>query len=353
VTEPIIDPHVHLWDQRATPRETSLLVKLFGWRPATMRWLARKLFPADAIRFFGTPDHLLADYLPADYQADADAGDASVAGFVHVEASWKGKGPLGPVAETRWLESLDAPLLKGIVGYADLSLGADVEPVLRAHVEASPRFRGIRYTLTHHPAKGVLSGCKTEGLARDRTWREGYAMLAQHGLSFDATVYHHQLDDVAALARDFPDVPVILCHAGTPTAYGGPFGGPMGGQGADATAREKVAQEWRDGMARLAERPNVTVKISGLAMPILGWGWEHRSRPPEAKEVAAAWAQPVAFMVDTFGADRCMFASNFPIDKVSMPWATLYAAFAQTVADRREAERRALFGDTARRVYRL
>ena len=225
--------------------------------------------------------------------------------------------------------------------------------MLRAHVEASPKFRGIRYALGHHPAKGVMNGCKTDGLMRDPAWRAGYARLAAHGLSFDATVYHHQLDEVAALAQEFPDVPVILCHAGTPTAYGGPFGGPGGEQGADRAAREKVAQEWRVGIARLAERPNVTVKISGLAMPILGWGWEHRSQPPEADEVAAAWAPLVDFMVDSFGANRCMVASNFPIDKVSMPWGTLYAAFEKTVAGRTEEERHALFGGTARRVYRL
>lgn len=347
MTGPIIDPHVHLWDQRATPRETSALVKLFGWQPATMRWLARRVFPRAAIAFFGTPDHLLDDYLPRDYQADT--GSVDVAGFVHVEASWKGRGPLGPVDETRWLESLGSPLLKGIVGHADLTLGAEVDRVLRAHVEASPRFRGIRYTLTHHPAKGVLNGCKTAGLANDRTWREGYAMLANHGLSFDATVYHHQLDDAAALARDFPDVPLILCHAGTPTACGGPFGG----EGASAAARDRIAREWRDGMARLAELPNVTVKISGLAMPILGWGWERGSEPPGTDEVAEAWKPLVDFMVDSFGADRCMVASNFPIDTVSMPWTTLYEAFEMTVADRPEAERRALFAETAQRIYRL
>lgn len=350
MTGPIIDPHVHLWDLRNTPRATSALAKLFGRRPATMNWLARRVFPKDAIRFFGTPEHLLADYLPPDYLADT--GGADVAGFVHIEAEWKGKGPLGPVAETRWLESLGSPLLKGIVGYADLTLGADVD-VLKAHLEASPKFRGIRYTLTHHPAKGVMNGCKTEGLARDPAWRAGYAMLAEHDLSFDATVYHNQLDDITALARDFPDVPVILCHAGTPTAYGGPFGGPVGGQGESAAAREQIAGAWRDSMARLAERPNVTVKISGLAMPILGWGWEHRARPPEANEIAEAWAPLVDFMVDSFGADRCMLASNFPIDKVSMSWATLYAAFEKAVAGRTEAEREALFSETARRVYRL
>jgi len=343
---PIIDPHVHQWDLRRTPREASPIVKLLGRHRKAMLWLAPKLFPKAVSSFFGRPDHLLSDYLPEHYETDT-AG-AEVTGFVHIEAGWRGKGAMGPVAETRWLESLGTPLLWGIVGFADLSLGDAIDVVLRAHLEASPRFRGIRYPLSHHPGKGVWSSCDRPGVSHDAQWRRGYALLGKHGLSFDATVYHHQLDDVASLATDFPEVPIILCHAGTPTAYAGPFGG----EGETASARERTAVAWRDSMSRLAELPNVTLKISGLSMPIVGWGY-HGHASPSAEQVAADYQPLIDFMVGTFGADRCMFASNFPIDKVSMPWTTLYRAFAITVADRSEDERRALFSETASRIYKL
>lgn len=346
MTTRIIDPHVHQWDLRNTPREASSVVKLLGWNRKVMIWFARKAFPSEIAQFFGKPDHMLSDYLPQHHEADTESWDVS--GFVHIEASWRGKGPMGPVAETRWLENLKTPLLKGIVGYADLSLGEEVDAVLGAHLTASPRFRGIRYTLSHHPNKGVWSGCERPELMDDIRWRKGYALLAKHGLSFDATVYHHQLDALASLARDFPEVPVIVCHAGTPTAYGGPFGG----EGGTASERDDVASAWRDGMSRLAELPNVNVKISGLAMPILGWSY-HNHSAPEAARVAADIQPLVDHLVDAFGANRCMFASNFPVDKVSMPWSTLYEAFTQCVEGRSDEEREALFHDTAARVYRL
>lgn len=347
----VIDAHVHQWDHRKTPREASLFVKLFGWHRPLLHWLAGKVFPKDLGEFFGGPAEVLADYLPSHY--GADSVDGQVDGFVHVEAGWKGKGPLGPVDETRWLESLGTPLLAAIVGYADLRLGDAVAEVLEAHLAASSRFRGVRYILAHHPDKRILSLCEAADLMNDTRWRAGYAQLAAYGLSFDATVYHHQLDSLVALARDVPDVPLIVCHAGTPTAYGGPFGG----EGQTAAERAVIARRWRESMGRLAALPNVYVKISGLAMPILGWGYHQRAAVDttrvDATRVAADLQPMVDFLIDRFGAERCMFGSNFPVDRVSLTWRSLYDAFAATVAGRSDAERQALFHGTASRVYRL
>ncbi len=339
----IIDPHIHLWDQRKTPRQASPLVKALGWHRGTLHWVARRVFPRAALEFFGAPDHVLADYLPADYAADA--ADRDVVGFVHVEAQWMGKGRLGPVGETRWLESLACPQLLGIVGHADLSLGDAVDEVLAAHAEASPRFRGVRQMLSHHPDKGVLDGAKQPGLSRSDAWRRGYAALARRGLSFEATIYDHQLPELADLAKAFPDVPIVLCHLATPVGFGGGYAGV----GLD---RDAVAGRWRDGMSQLAAHANVYVKLSGLAMPCLGWGY-HQGDAPTPARVAEDFAPMLRFAIDAFGADRCMFASNFPVDKVSLSWATLYAAFESAVSDRTEVERRALFYDTAVRAYRL
>ena len=310
-----------------------------------MHWAARRLFPKAALEFYGDPEHVLADYLIRDYDADTDG--RNVVGFVHIEAQWLGKGPTGPVAETRWLESLGMSKLKGIVGHADLGLGAVVDDVLAAHVDASPRFRGVRYLLYHHPDKRLLSDASQAEISRDETWRLGYASLAKHGLSFETVVYDHQLPELADLARDFPETPVILCHLGTPVGVGGEFAG----HGQTPEERERIAQRWREGMSRLAEQSNVYVKLSGV-MPCLGLGY-HQDDPPTAERVAEEIAPLIDFAVDTFGAERCMFGSNFPVDKVSMPWSTLYGAFERTVAARSSDERRALFHDTAARAYRL
>ena len=344
--ERIIDPHVHQWDLRHTPREATALVKLLGWNPRLMHWLAKKAFPKEIVEFFGGPDHVLADFLPIHYR-DVTAG-RPVDGFVHIEAGWRGKGAMAPVDETRWLERIATPQLRAIVGFADLRLGEAVRDVLEAHLATSGRFRGVRYPLAHHAHKGVWSACESPDVMRDPSWRGGYAQLAGLGLSFDATVYHHQLGDLWALARDFPDTQLVICHAGTPTAYGGPFGG----LGETAAERDAIAGAWRQSMAALAELPYVSVKISGLAMPILGWGY-HRNEPPDADRLAADLQPIVDFLVDTFGAERCMFASNFPVDRISVPWTTLYDAFELTVANRTPEERSALFSETAIRFYRI
>ena len=343
---PIIDSHVHLWDQRGTPREGSPLVKLLGWHRGTLHWAARRLFPGAALDFYGKPDHVLADYLAADYQADVQGRE--LRGFVHVDAGWVGKGPLGPVDETRWLEGLSVPALKGIVGLADLSLGDAVEEVLGAHLAASPRFRGIRQLLFHHPDKGILNGAARAAMTREDAWRRGFACLAKNGLSFETVIYDHQLVELAELANDFPEVPVILCHLGMPVGFGGPYAT----QGRTADERASIAGRWHDGMARLAQQPNVSLKLSGVASPCFGWGY-HLGAPPTAERVAADLGPVLNFAIDTFGADRCMFGSNFPVDKVGLAWTTIHDGFELVVADRSDSERRAIFHDSARRVYRL
>ena len=182
----------------------------------------------------------------------------------------------------------------------------------------------------------------------DSKWREGYALLSEFGLSFDATIYHHQLEDLADLAADYPDVPVVLCHAGTPPGYAGEYAG----LGATQTERKDIDVNWRQSMTRLAELPNVTCKISGLLMPIMGWGFHHGA-PRSADVIAEAITPMVDFMIDTFGPDRCMLASNFPVDKVAASWSTLYEAFDSVISDRSAADRTALLAETARAVYRL
>lgn len=342
----IIDPHIHLWDQRKTPRKASPLVKLLGWHRPTMLWVAERVFPKDLYQFFGKPDYVLSDYVEQHYLADASARE--LVGFVHVQAGWEGRGPMGPVGETRWLEQLKMPQLKGIVAYADLGLGAAVAPVLAAHVGASQRVRGVRYMLSNHPDPGVHSYAHVADQCRKTVWRRGYEQLAKFGLSFDAWVYHHQLGDMAALASEVPEVPMILCHAGSPVGLAGLFSQT----GATVAERDGIDKSWRDGLARLAEQPNVSVKLSGLVMPMLGLGY-HLTEPPTAARLVDEVGPLIRCVVDTFGPERCMVASNFPVDKVAAPFATLYDAYDTVLADYGEAEQQAMFHDNAARIYRL
>lgn len=312
-----------------------------------MHRVAGLVFPRPAVDFFGTPEAVLNAYLPEDYASDV--GDADVRGTVHVEAGWRGEGAMGAVDETRWLEDLDPPHLRAIVAQVDLSLGDRAAEVISAHVAASERVRGVRMTLSHHPSGAVLNGCEDPKLMDAPEFRRGYRHLAGTGLTFDATVYHHQLGRLHGLASAIPDVPVVLDHAGTPTAYGGAFGG----RGITPESQALISDAWQASMRTLAELPHVHVKISGLLMPILGWGYHHAPQPRGADEIAADLQPMVDFIVDTFGADRAMFASNFPVDRVSAGWRTLYDAFAQTVQHRSDAEQDALFHDTAARVCRI
>jgi len=208
-------------------------------------------------------------------------------------------------------ESLNVPLLVGIVGRIDLRSDA-VDEVLAAHREASPRFRGVRQILSHHPDKSVMNGCDEPELYRDERWRRGFARLGRE-LSFEAMVYEHQLAGVSELAAAFPETAIVLCHAGTPVGGGGPFGSV----GTDQKARTAILDQWRAGMTRLAEQPNVYVRLSGLAMPCLGWGYCDGAAP-DAAGVARDLGPLVDHAIGAFGANRCMFASNFPVDKVSM-----------------------------------
>lgn len=313
---PIIDPHHHLWDR---------------------------------------PD---SRYLLADLRADIESGHNVVATvFVECMSMYRATGPeaLRPVGETEFVNGVAAQsasggfgaarVCEGIVGFADLSLGGAVDEILEAHVARAPdRFRGIRHSVAWDASPEIRNSHSrpTEGLMFDATWREGFARLEAWNLSFEAWLYHPQLDDAVALARAFPGVRIVLDH------FGGPLGiGPWRGRRAEAF------EAWKPKIAALAECPNAVAKLGGLAMPINGYGWRMRPAPPGSEELAAANRDWYLHAIDRFGPDRCMFESNFPVDKVSCSYAVLWNAFKRIASGFSEAEKRAMFHDTAAEVYRL
>ncbi|MGF6977586.1 putative TIM-barrel fold metal-dependent hydrolase [Paraburkholderia sp. JPY465] len=294
---PIIDPHHHLYDLKT------------GNYP----WLQGPMLK----RVFGDYSAIRTDYLIENFLADIK--NQNVVKTVHLQVEYDHNDP---VAETRWLQSVADThgYPHGIVGFADLS-SPNLQEVLEAHLQY-PNVRGIRQCLNFHsdPVKTFID---SPHLMSDPQWRAGYALLKRYDLSFDLQLYYTQMEEATALARDFPDTPVVLNHTGMPV---------------DRLAEEVHA--WKRSMTLLANAPNVFCKISGLGMG--DWKWTVDSIRPF-----------VLHAIEAFGVGRCMFASNFPVDKLFSSYDDIFNAFKSITKDFSTSERAALFHDNAERVYRL
>lgn len=325
-------------------------------------WLARTV--EDAIEpdvEICDPHHHLWEfpsnrYLVDDFLADARRGHR-ITRTVHVEChqKYRTEGPieLRPVGETEFVDQCTSDLqgarattqvAAGIVGFADLCLGHAVREVLEAHLAASTRFRGVRHASAWDASEQIRKAHTDPppGLLGRAEFRAGIGCLNDLGLTFDAWLYHPQVPDLVGLARAFPGITVILDHAG------GPLGiGPYAGR------RDEVFADWRRGMTELANCPNVVVKIGGLAMTMSGFGWHKRAAPPGSIELADSMRPYFAACLELFGAGRCMFESNFPVDRASCSYTVLWNAFKRLSRDCSPTDRSALFSGTATRVYRL
>jgi len=288
-------------------------------------------------------------YLIDDLKRDAAGLQVTKTVFVECGSAYRTAGPEAerPVGETEWVRRLAAEdgLVSAIVGFADLSLGAAVEPVLRAHVEAGDgMFRGIRHVNAWDGDDRIRPSHTNPppDLMRQPAFADGFAALGRLGLSFDAWMYFPQLPELVDLVRAHPETPVILDH------IGGPIGiGPYAGR------RDDILAEWRASMSDLAACESIVLKLGGIGMPIFGMGWHRRDGGASADELVEAWGPEIRWLIETFGVDRCMFESNFPVDKASCSYRTLWDAFDLMTADASEGERQALFHDTAVRAYRL
>jgi L-fuconolactonase len=317
---PICDPHHHLWDRQ----------------PARV-----------------APRYLLDEILD-----DAGAGHNVVSTvFIECGAMFRRDGPeaLRPVGETEFVNGIAAMsasglygktrVAAGIIGTADLRLGDAVGAVLDAQIAAGGgRFRGIRRAAAWDADPAVPAHRTNPGpklFLRD-DFRAGFAQLARRRLTFEAWCYHRQIPDVTALARAFPDTTIILNH------FGGPLGiGPYAGKA------QEVFTEWRGLIGELATCPNVVAKLGGINMEMNGFGWHERPRPPSSKELADATRHYYEHTIEKFGADRCMFESNFPVDKASCSYTVLWNSFKRLTSGGSAVEKAKLFHDTAARVYRL
>lgn len=293
-------------------------------------------------------------YLPEQFRQDTQGHKVEASIYVECLSAYRDHGPehLRCVGETEYLMGVlsqtpanTAPdIAAGIVGRADLALAEAVETVLDAHVEAAgTRFKGIRYVTAWDADPAIHGAYPTHaGMLTEPAAQAGARRLGARGMTLDLWCYFHQLDDVATLVRACPQVAIVLNH------FGGPIGtGPYTGR------RDEVFQRWRQGMQALGVYPNVHVKLGGLNMAVAGFGWRQRAVPPSSNDLAQAWQPYVDACLEVFSASRCMFESNFPVDRTGCSYGVLWNAFKRLAQALSEAERETLCAGTARRVYRL
>lgn len=296
-----------------------------------------------------------ATYLRDELLTDLRSGHQVVATvFVDCHSHYRSDGPeaLRPVGETAFAaqqglaSDAAAPggpqICAAIVGWADLMLGDAVRPVLEAHIAAGQgRFRGVRSRPTwHDDPVAHPSRDGRPGVLLEPAVQQAARVLGALGLTLDLWVYHPQLGDVIELATACPGTTIVLNHCG------GPLGcGPYEGR------RAEVFAEWREQVQRLARLRNLRMKLGGLAMPRIGFGFEMTERPVNSETLAQAWAPYFETCIEAFGADRCMFESNFPVDQVACSHAVLWNAFKRVARGCSAGERHELFARTAALTY--
>jgi predicted TIM-barrel fold metal-dependent hydrolase len=328
-------------------------------------WLAKA--PAEAIlepdleiidthhHFWDRPRHR---YLLDELLADLSGGHNVVATvYVECQSMYRTDGPekLRSVGEVEFAAGIAAMCesggygptraARGIVGFADLTLGGYVEPVLEALIAAGGgRFRGVRHAAGWHedPVIGNNHHGTGPGLYLRDDFRAGLGRLAALGLTLDGLVYHPQHADLVDLARACPDASIVMNHTGMPLGYG-PYTGKL----------DEVYTAWRATMAEVAACPNVTLKLGGMMMRLASYDYNQLPAPPSSEQLAAHWRPFIEPCIELFGPERCTFESNFPVDKMGIGYTGLWNAFKHLAAGASAAEKAALFAGTARRVYRL
>ena len=315
---PICDPHHHFWDLR----------------PQSIPYQR---------------------YLLHELNADIYSGhNVRSTAFVEARSMYRSTGPeeLRPVGEVEFVQGLAAASNSGvygpsraaaaIVGHADLKLGAKVEAVLEELQAASPnRFKGIRHNVTWNTDPS-WDNRETQGILANSQFRDGAKVLADRGLSLDMMQSFPQMPEIADFAKAVPNLTIILNHIGG-----------LSRSGIYNNKDDEVIPVWREGIAAVAACPNVVVKLGGLGMPRIGFGWHAREVPIGSEELAEAMSPWLTYCIEQFGPNRCMFESNFPPDKVSFSYNVMYNAFKIMSGSYSSTERAAMLHDTAVRVYRI
>ena len=326
---PIIDTHHHLWQRRGTGDATGS-----AWEAPEFR------------------------YLLPEFVEDCATGHKIIGSvFLQCHAMYRASGPsqMRPVGETEFVAGIAAmsesggygptEVACGIVGFADLTAGDWVTPVLEAHIRAGGgRFRGVRHSAGYDPDPIIGNSAPDiqPGLYLRDDFRAGMKRLSALGLSLDAWGFHPQLPDITDLARAFPQANIILGHCGGPLGYG-----------RHAGKKQEVFADWRKSITELAKCQNVTVKLGGMMMRLAALDYLGMEAPPSSQDLADAWRPYVETCVELFGSNRCVVESNFPVEKMGIGYAGLFNALKRLTAGCSADEKAAIYAGTARRVYRL
>jgi L-fuconolactonase len=300
--------------------------------------------------------HVGDEYFAA--QLAADVGDGhNIVQTVYVEcgSAYRKTGPaaMAPVGETEFVvsqakelaEIIRKPLITGIIGFADMRLGANVDDVLAAHIEAAGGcFSGIRHAVAWDAHTEIVNHQidPPAGLLSEPNFAAGVAALGKMGLTFDAWLYHPQLPELVEFAATVPGTTIVVDHLGAPVGIG-PY----------ANRRDEILSYCREQLGALAAAPNTRIKLGGIGMTLYGNGWHRQNQPPSSAVIADTWGDHIRWCIDTFGPDRVMFESNFPPDRRSCSYRTLWNAFKRIAEPYTASERDKMFHDTAAAVYKL
>lgn len=298
-------------------------------------------------------------YMFDEYLADVRSGHRVVASvYVETLAFARADGPemLRPLGEVEFANGLgamsasgvygDVRLCAAIVSYADLRLGASIGDYLDQAIGLAPqRFRGVRQITIDDPREApyrFITNRPPRAVMQHPAFREGFRELGRRGLSFDAAMFHHQLNDLIKLADAFPETTIVLNNLGHTMSL------DMGEE-----ERKETFSQWKAALSDLGRRSNVMCKVGGLGLPFWGFGLEERTDPIGSQELATLWRPFVETAIEAFGADRCMMESNYPPDSRSCGYVPLWNALKTIVRGASTGEKKALFHDTAMRVYRI
>jgi len=322
------------------------------WLNSTFEEVIEPEIPiVDSHHHFFDRDHLFFNQLDGEYMLDEllediDGNNVVKTVFVDAHTGYRKDGPedMRPVGETELVQGITMEstqrgmpgIAAGIVSWADLSLGDRVAPILEAHIMAGKgRFRGIRQMYVPIGEQKVTPN----NIIVDTNLREAFVHIKKYNLVFDTVVNFNQMTELAEMVRVFSDTTFVLNHIGFPPVTD-----------INASEQAEVIDIWKNNLTLLTSCKNLFIKVGGFAK---GSAWQKRSAPAGSEELAKAATPWVNWLIEKFGTGRCMFESNFPVDRMAFSYNVVWNAYKRMTRDFSHNERLALFHDTAVKAYRL
>lgn len=355
----IFDPHFHLWNPVKEERgpATQLAKVVTNLSPKMKEVLYTTLFPSNITRSLSKYIYFTRKYETEDFMNEFK-GHNVTKGIV-VESGWrskmqKGEENLENLKATKChakrlevLEKEDSRFCFGVCAYINLTLDEDkILEAIEEHVQANPRVSSFRHALAWHKSSKIMpSADASKGLYKNKKFRAGLSILESKNIVFESWCFFTQLNEVKEIALEFPNLRIVLNHVGIPLGIG-PYAGKI----------EEVKEMWKTGLEAMKDCDNITLKVSGLLMPYTGIGEFYKNKvAPTSDEVVSAILPYVETVINIFGTERCMFASNFPVDRCSVSYHVLFNAFKKCCKklELSKTEVENIFFNTASQLYQI